>query len=177
MPTVNFIGEIDSAECESSTTLSVSYGVLPGSRAWTLRSGENAGESQAAEAGYSGVAQINHPLDIFYETSSAEGWPALCVEVYDRSEPGCKNFIGCGSCWMPMSPGDHVVDINLWKISASGLDALADYLLPNTPDLKALREIQVNPYLRSQYMTSSPGEVRVKVTVVVSKFDKFGVSL
>ena len=177
MPTVNFIGEIDSVESELSTSLSVSYGVLPGSRAWTLRSGDNAGESQTCEAGFSGLVQLNHPIDIFYETSSAEGWPMLVCEVWDRSDVGVKNFIGCGSCLMPMAPGDHTVDLNLWKPSPSGIDALADMLLPNVPDLKALREIQVNPYLRSQFLTASTGEVRLKVTVVISKFDKFGCDL
>ena len=78
---------------------------------------------------------------------------------------------------MPMAPGDHTVDLNLWKPSPSGIDALADMLLPNVPDLKALREIQVNPYLRSQFLTASTGEVRLKVTVVISKFDKFGCDL
>ena len=97
MPTVNFVGEIESATSDLSSTLSVSWGVLAGSRAWTLRSGESDGETQACEANESGVVKLNHPVDIFYETSSSEGWPMVVCEVWDKSEPGCKNFIGCGS--------------------------------------------------------------------------------
>ena len=177
MPTVNFVGEIDTVESELSTTLSVTYGILPGSRAWTLRSGDNTGESQTCEAGYSGLVQLNQPIDIFYETSSAEGWPMFVCEIWDRSEVGVKNFIGCGSCWMPTAPGDHVIDVNLWKPSPNGLEAFADMLLPNVPDLKTLREIQVSPYLRSKLLTASTGELRIKVNVVISKFNKFGCEL
>jgi hypothetical protein len=176
MPTVNFVGEIESATSDLSTTLSVSWGVLPGSRAWTLRSGDSDGETQACEANENGVVKLNHPVDIFYETSSSEGWPMVVCEVWDKSEPGCKNFIGCGSSWMPMSPGEHVMDINLWKPTGTGLDALSEYLLPNVPDLKVLREIIVNPYMRSKYTAASTGDVRVKLNVVHSRFDKHSVS-
>lgn len=176
MPTVNFIGEIESATSDLSTMLCVSWGVLAGSRAWTLRSGDSDGETQTCEANENGVVKLNHPMDIFYETSSSEGWPMLVCEVWDKSEPSCKNFIGCGSAWMPMSPGEHVVDINLWKPTGTGLNALSEYLLPNVPDLKVLREIIVNPYMRSNYTAASTGDIRVKLNVALSAFDQHQVS-
>jgi hypothetical protein len=177
MPSVNFVGELENVSTDSSCSVSVTWGMLPGSRAWTLTNGESSGESQVSQPLINGMASINHPIDVGYETTSAEGWPLLVCEVWDKTIPSAKNFLGCGSVWLPMTPGSHAVDVNLWKpTSSNGLDILSEALLPTTPDLKALRELVVNPYLRSKLQTTSTGDIRVKVHVVVSNFKEFGVS-
>ena len=33
-----------------------------------------------------------------------------------------RGFCGCGSSWMPSSPGAHTVDISIWKPCYKGLD-------------------------------------------------------
>lgn len=39
---------------------------------------------------------------------------------------------------------------------SEGLGALKELLLPAYPDLKAIRELSVSPYLRSQFKVSTP---------------------
>lgn len=178
MPSVNFVGEIQSAFADCSGTLSLSWGILPGNRAWTLRSGEGSGETQVGcVQDNSDSVTLNHPIDAYYETSSSEGWPFLVVEVWDKSDAGARNFVGCGSAWLPMKPGSQILDVSIWKPSAEGMDVLAEALLPTVPDLKLLREIIVNPYMRSKLKTVSSGDVRVKMNVILSGFEAHGVDV
>ena len=178
MPSVNFVGEIISAFADCSSTLSLSWGILPGNRGWTLRSGDACGETQVGSVqDNSDSVTLNHPIDAYYETSSSEGWPFLVVEVWDKSEAGARNFVGCGSAWLPMTCGAQIIDINIWKPSAEGLGVIADALLPTIPELKLLREIMVNPYMRSKLKTTSTGDVSVKMNVVLSGFEVYGVTM
>jgi hypothetical protein len=177
MPTVNFVGEIQSAFTDCASTVSLSWGILPGNRAWTLRSGDSSGETQISSCEDNGFVTLNHPIDAYYETASVEGWPFIVVEVWDKSMVGSRNFVGCGTAWLPMKNGTHTLDINIWKPSPQGMEYLAEALLPTTPDLKLLREVLVNPYLRNKLQTSSTGDVSLKETTVLSGFDVQGVSL
>ena len=179
MPSVNFVGEIESAYADEAATISINWGILPGNRAWTLRSGEATGETHVATGEDGGSIPLNHPVDCFYETSSTEGWPFFIVEVWEKSEIGARNFVGCGSAWLPMKSGAQVMDINIWKPSPSDTttEYLSEALLPTVPDLKALREVLVNPYLHSKLKTYSTGDVRVNLTVALAGFEAHGVDL
>lgn len=177
MPSVHFVGEIESAFSEGSSTLSLNWGILPGNRAWTLRSGDPSGDTQISTGELGSEVHLNHPIDVFYETTSCEGWPNFVVEVWDKSDIGTRNFVGCGCAWLPMKSGTQVIDVNIWKPSPTGVEYLSELLLPTVPDIKALREIMVNPYLRSKLRTHSTGDVRVKINVVSSGFAAHGVSM
>ena len=178
MPTVNFVGEVECATSELAETLCLSWGILPGSRAWTLKSGECSGETHITDTGKDGFAILNHPIDAYYQTTSGEGWPFLVVEIWDKSEPMARNFVGCGCVWMPMEAGKHTLDINIWKPIPTGIvDSLSEIFLPTVPDLKALREVVVNPYLRSKYQTESTGEVKVNIQVTTTQFENHGVAI
>jgi B9 domain-containing protein 1 len=178
MPSANFVGEVASAFADGSNTLSVNWGILPGNRAWTLRSGEASGETQICTGENGEEVALNHPIDVFYETTSSEGWPFIIVEVWDKSEIGARNFVGCGSIWLPMQPGAHVLDVNIWKPALNnGIEMISDALLPTVPDLKALREVMVNPYLRSKLHTTSSGDVRLKMNVTLNGFSSYGVEI
>jgi hypothetical protein len=178
MPSVNFVGEIESAFADCSGALALSWGILPGNRAWTLRAGECSGETQVGIShDITDSVALNHPIDAYYETTSCEGWPFIVVEVWDKSEFGARNFVGCGSAWLPMKSGVQILDINIWKPSAEGMEYFSEALLPTTPDLKLLREIIVNPYMRSQLHTNSTGDVRIKLNTVLAGFDVHGVTM
>ena len=117
MPEVSFIGQIEyAASIRDYDSLSVSFAIVPGNSCWALSSGAAHGETQtAAMADDVGRCPLNHPIDVSYSTSSAEGWPFFICEVWDKSEPSTRNFVGCGSCWLPPSKGEHALDVHLWK--------------------------------------------------------------
>lgn len=175
MPSVNFVGSIESVAIDRVDELSLTFGILPGNAGWSLRNGESSGETQVSACGENGMAVVNHPIDAFYESATAEGWPFLVCEIWDKSIVGAKGFCGCGSAWLPPSSGEHFVDVHLWKPAASGLEAISELLLPSTPDMKRLREIIVSPYMRSQLQAESVGTVRVQITATLHGFDAVGV--
>ncbi|RYH01738.1 hypothetical protein EON65_48235 [archaeon] len=62
-----------------------------------------------------------------------------------------KGFRGCGCVWLPSTPGHHILDCHAYMPLSEGLSALKELFLPAYPDLKAIRELSVSPYLRSQF--------------------------
>lgn len=53
-----------------------------GNSAWLLKNGQSLGETQAGLTYEdTGMATINHPIDVQYESASAEGWPLFVCEV------------------------------------------------------------------------------------------------
>jgi hypothetical protein len=149
-----------------------------GNNAWYLKDGFNFSETHtSAVSPRDAKAVINHPIDVYYETSSSEGWPRIVCEVWDRSEDGMRGFVGCGSAWLPSTPGENVLTIQIWKPISSGLDSLSDMWLPYMPDLVTLRELTCSPYLRSEIQTESVGSCNLKMATAVSGFEKVGVAL
>lgn len=178
MPEVSFIGEVDYVSSLDYEVISVTWAIVCGSSSWSLKSGLNHGETHnSTTADELGKASFNHPIDVLYHTSTAEGWPFIVCEVWDKSNDGHRSFIGCGCTWLPPSSGAHYIDINLWKPCNLGITNLLDNLVPSCPDLKALREIIVSPYMRSQVQSDSVGCARFNINTITSGFDDFGVQL
>ena len=50
-------------------------------------------------------------------------------------------------------------------------------LLPTCPDLRALRELTVSPYLRSQIQVETVGSVKITMNTISSGFEQFGVKM
>ena len=174
MPSVAFCGTVESVTVDFAEQVSTTWGLLPGNAGWSLRNGESSGETQICASGETGVALLNHPIDALFETTTVEGWPLIVVEVWDKSTVGVKRFCGCGSAWLPPSRGQHVIDVQIWKPSATGLEALSDMLLPSVPDLKRLREIVVNPFMRSQVRAETIGTVRINLVTTTHGLDLVG---
>ena len=45
--------------------------------------------------------------------------------MWDKSSNGVRNFIGCGSVWLPPSGVRNSVDINLWRPRTGGFGSLS----------------------------------------------------
>ena len=80
MADVYFVGEIEQASVDYST-VSATWAVVPGNGAWSVRGGLTCGETQTCERSVDGYCIFNHPIDVQFETSSAEGWPFFVCEV------------------------------------------------------------------------------------------------
>jgi len=176
MPTVAFVGTIENVSVDFVENVSLTWGFLTGNAGWSLRNGEGSGETQICALGENGVAILNHPIDALYETTTVEGWPFIVVEVWDKSTVGVKGFCGCGSAWIPPSSGQHTIDVHIWKPSSSGIDAIADMLLPTVPDIKKLREVMVSPFMRSQLQADTIGTVKINIGATKYGFADFGVN-
>lgn len=125
MPEVHFVGEIMSAHTNASA-VSITWAVVAGNNSWFLKDGFHFSETQTSLVSRKDAkAVINHPLDVYYETASSEGWPRIVCEVWDRSEEGMRGFVGCGSTWLPSTPGECMITIPIWKPISSGLESLS----------------------------------------------------
>ncbi|KAJ1430984.1 B9 domain-containing protein [Ochromonadaceae sp. CCMP2298] len=125
MPTVNFVGDI-SFSTVSISSVSVTWAIVPGNAAWYLKRGLGSGETHTCETCWSsGKAIMGHPIDCQYETSTVEGWPLFVCEIWDRTDDGFRGFHGCGSAWLPMTPGKHQLEIQLWRPVSSGLQDIS----------------------------------------------------
>lgn len=96
-------------------------------------------------------------------------------QIWDRSFEEMKGFRGCGCIWLPSEPGVHSLDANVWLPTSEGLGALKETFLPVYPDLKAIRELSISPFLRSQFTCQKSGLVRVNINTMCNGFDQFGV--
>jgi hypothetical protein len=45
--------------------------------------------------------------------------------VWDKSSSGVRNFIGCGSVWLPSSGVRNSIDVNLWRPRTGGFGSLS----------------------------------------------------
>ena len=106
MPEVHFVGEICDAELEN-TFVSLTWAIVPRNAAWLLRHGNSFGETQSSATTPTGNIVLNHPVDMHFETYSCEGWPIFVCDVWEKAD-GIRNFLGCGSIWLPSSPGVFV---------------------------------------------------------------------
>eukprot|EP01035_Chromulina_nebulosa_P022747 gene22747-29454_t len=146
-----------------------------GNNNWSLKNGVVYSETHSSSANnVNGIAIFNHPIEVCYDTSTAEGWPVLVVEAWEKSENN-RQFVGCGSVWLPSTSVDNIIEINIWRPCNSYFDSWQDILLPTNPDLKRLRELVMNPYQRNQIKTVSAGIVRISVSVVLAGFERNGV--
>jgi len=123
------------------------------------------------------------------------------LQVWERSEQGFRGFQGCGSVWLPMAPGQHHIDVSLWKPTSGGLEGLsgtilspvlvlsvfvlmfanlfhygAETLIPTIPDLTAMRELTMSPFLRSQITTATVGTLQLNLSTILSGFKQYGVA-
>jgi hypothetical protein len=127
MPDVNFVGDISFTICDIDA-VSLTWAIVPGNNAWSVRSGLNYGESQAVVTdASSGKAVLCHPIDVHFQASTTEGWPMIVMELWDRTFQEMKGFAGIGSAWIPAKPGRHVIEVQLWKPVNSGLDRLKGF--------------------------------------------------
>jgi hypothetical protein len=182
MPQVHFLGEIKSCSVDIST-VSISWAVVPGNFSWFLKQGLNFGESHTHvipttyDIPNNKGNILNYPLDLEYETQSTEGWPFFVCEVWDRKYTGYRSFVGCGSVWLPTSGANTDIEVFLWRPTSSGYERLLDLMVPNLPDLVALREMVICPYTRSEVSTASVGTLHLNMSVVSSGFTVNGVLL
>lgn len=173
MPKLHLLGDIQfTMGCDTAGLISLTWAVVTGNDEWRLIEGSSGGETHSSSVcDITGKAIINHPIDIHYDSPTTEGWPTFVCELWEKYDNGIRGFIGCGSMWIPSIAGKHCIDIQLWKPRSKGLDQLEDQFLPSYPDLHSLRELNLNPFLRSQVQVDNVGIVQLQVYTVTAGFE------
>lgn len=113
---------------------SFSYGVD-----WKLISGLESGLSQTATKSAMFTAQdlvFNFPIDATFKSTNVFGWPRLAISVYGIDFLGRDVARGYASVMVPLTTGDHMLEVNTYVPLASSLfNEWASWMMGNPPEV------------------------------------------
>lgn len=106
---------------------------------WTITSGLDTGLSQTSCKNMaSSEEQIvwNFPIDISFSTTNVYGWPRIAISVYGIDFLGRDVIRGYGSALIPLSSGQHQIEIDMFNpLATSYLNDFVSWLMGNPPEV------------------------------------------
>ncbi|XP_065899497.1 B9 domain-containing protein 1-like [Dysidea avara] len=168
-------GQIESAEFPDFDQLYCTYSYSHG-QDWTIVSGLSEGITQTSQRGSGYVKNFvwNFPIDVTFKSTNAFGWPQIVISVYGNNIFGRDEVRGYGAIHLPISPGEHILDVDMFVPEPSSqLQKLASWLIGPRPEF-------VDPSFVAQgegrqiTRVRSQGKVKVKVNVVTKDMWKHG---
>jgi B9 domain-containing protein 2 len=98
------------------------------------------------------------------------------VQCYRLDWHGRRLLCGYGFAHLPLQPGPHRLEINVWRPVGSPDQELDAYLLGRTPSLVSHEPIYESAWKeRSRMVTVSGGKVLVDLMVITRHLDKQGI--
>jgi B9 domain-containing protein 2 len=172
MLVTGFIGQVESVNGIEANAISLTWAIVTGDNEWNLHQGISSGETHTGlRSGFNSRVILNDPIEIIFHHSDVNNWPMLVCELWDKSFEGVKGFIGCGCIWMPSSPGQHKITVQLWKPEL-GTDSLREAFLPTYHDLDSIRSLVLDPAAKAQLQCSNSGLVNLEINVLCSNYDQ-----
>jgi len=146
---------------------------------WVVKSGIDTGLSQTARRTplhYEQGVVWNFPLDVTFKSTNVYGWPRLAVSVYGIDYLGRDVVRGYGSVLVPLTPGQHVVDLDTYTpVATSIFNQAVSWLMGNPPeffDSKFVCQGEGREVTRVQ----KSGSVRIKFNIVTKGMQSCGYS-
>ena len=142
---------------------------------WKLMNGLDRGQTQTdSPSDSSGNCVWAHPLDVYYEFSGIQGWPKISFEVWEHDSLG-RNFLGgYGFCALPMSPGNHNIEVQLWRPVGNMLEDLTASVLGGSPHLRDQSLVHA-PNDRFRLKSEAAGIVHLNISVILGRVSSFQV--
>lgn len=79
----------------------------------------------------------NFPIDISFKSTNIHGWPRIALSVYGIDYFGRDVVRGYGSTVIPLQPGVHNIEIDMFKpVSSSTINEFTSWLLGNPPEVR-----------------------------------------
>lgn len=77
----------------------------------------------------------NFPFDVSFKSTNVFGWPRIAVSVYGIDYLGRDVVRGYGSVLVPLTPGPHVLDIDMYVPLATSLfNQFVSWIMGNPPE-------------------------------------------
>ncbi|XP_003385464.1 PREDICTED: B9 domain-containing protein 1-like [Amphimedon queenslandica] len=168
-------GEIESAEFPEYDGLYCNFSFFYG-QDWTVLSNSSEGITQTSMRGSSPASNFvwNFPIDVTFKSTNPFGWPQIVVSVYGVNSLGRDEVRGYGSIHLPVTPGRHSLDIDMFVPEpASKLQKLVSWLIGPRPELVDPKFVARGEG-REITRVSSQGFVRANVNIVMKDFSKQG---
>ncbi|XP_075225928.1 B9 domain-containing protein 2-like [Lycorma delicatula] len=114
MAEIHIIGQIIGASKFNNKSLFCKWGIHAGG-GWKLVAGLKEGQTQVDDPVYNDITYWSHPIDVHFSTKCVQGWPKLHVQVYHYDKYGRSELYGYGFCYIPTTPGTHVIECCTWR--------------------------------------------------------------
>jgi B9 domain-containing protein 2 len=178
-PELHVIGEVTMGFKFRTTNAFCKWDVSAGPT-WLCVGGDESGQTQVDYAGDGGHYCWNHPLDLHYYTKSIQGWPRFKMEVWHLDEYGVQELIGYAFCFVPMQPGVHDLEVDVWCPVGNDKDELFSYFLGVTPQLldkEIVSDCLKAKNERNRIFTKTAGTVNLHLEVILRNLDAHHVKM
>jgi B9 domain-containing protein 1 len=166
---VQCLGQIESGFIDNEDFLYCRYIVCYGSD-WEVVGGIDNGLSQTACQNHlnsEGSVVWNFPIDVTLKSTNLHGWPRIAISVYGMDFFGRDIIRGYGSLLVPLKPGVHKINVDMFKpIANSSLNSVLGWLTGNPPEFFDTRFVSQGEG-REVTRVQSCGTVTVSIQVVM----------
>jgi len=142
--------------------------------------GVDTGLSQTSRrnpASYEGGVVWNFPIDVTFKSTNVYGWPRVAISVYGLDFLGRDVVRGYGSLLIPLTPGQHILDVETYTpMATSVFNQAFSWLMGNPPeffDSKFVCQGDGREVTRVQ----SAGTIRVKLNITTKNMGSVGYSV
>ena len=140
---------------------------------WKLVNGLDRGQTQTdCPNDSSGVCVWSHPIDAYFEFTGIQGWPKLFFEVWEHDSLGRSYLGGYGFCALPMSPGIHDIDVNLWCPVGTKVEELTSKYIGGSPLLDD-KTLVYTPKDRFRVKSESVGIIHLNISLILGRISNF----
>ena len=144
---------------------------------WKVVNGLERGQTQTdSPTDSSSVCVWSHPIDLYCEFSGIQNWPKMNFEVWQHDSLGRSYLGGYGFCQLPMSPGNHDIDIPLWRPMGTTSENLTSELIGGSPHLRD-HEVISQTSDRFKIQSETTGIVHLNINVILGRTSNFQISL
>lgn len=176
MPEVFILGEIQTIVLDFYGSYCLKYRIVTGNEKWGVLLSGNLNGSTMINSTNDGAVIVNHPIDVYFSSTSIEGFPYIVCEIWKLTDEGTREFYAIGCSWIPFNPGNHSYIINLWRVvSLEKKNYPNGELLPDHPN--EIIQCVLNNHIRERILSDSIGLVSINLNIIVSGFEEFGVIL
>lgn len=149
--------------------------IVPGQQ-WKLTKGDDRGQTQTdTPSDGSGQCIWSHPIDVAFEFGGIQGWPKISFEVWEHDSLGRSFLGGYGFCSLPTSPGNHDIEVPLWRPVGTFVESLTANFLGGSPHLRNQALVHT-PNDRFRLKSESAGTIQLNISVILGRIANFQVS-
>ncbi|XP_075212183.1 B9 domain-containing protein 2-like [Lycorma delicatula] len=175
MAEIHIIGQIIGASKFNNKSLFCKWGIHAGG-GWKLVAGLKEGQTQVDDPVYNDITYWSHPIDVHFSTKCVQGWPKLHVQVYHYDKYGRSELYGYGFCYIPTTPGTHVIECCTWRPIGRWRDEFFQYFMGGGPQLK-IPDLIYSGSDRYRLQTIAMGVVHIEVGIILRNFKKYGIEI
>lgn len=119
----------------------------------------------------------NYPFSMTFKSFNPSGWPQLILSVYARNSWGKDVIVGYASIRMPIFPGRHILEADLFRpVSSNWLSEMMAMFRGNQPEYFDTNFI-ANSKNREITRVSSNGTVKVVFNIMTKNLKSYGYSV